>query len=103
LAGDCKPTLGPIVPASSIMPAVCSGLHEFSRNRRSTLHPRAQRPHSPVDAATESAESQAILADFTTHLARDINISASIFDELVSTFMLNFARDQLAGDLLPYG
>jgi hypothetical protein len=49
LAGDCKPTLDPIVPA--ILLAVCSGLHEFSRNRRSTFHPRAQRPHSPVDAA----------------------------------------------------
>ena len=96
LAGDCKPTLDPIVPTSSIMPAVCSGLHEFSRNWRSTLHPRAQRPHSPVDAATESAGSQAILAGLRTHLPRDINISASIFNELISTFMPNFAEQRSA-------
>lgn len=79
LAGDCKPTLDPIVPACSIIPAVCSGLHEFSRNRRSTLHPRAKRPHGPVDAAAGDC-GKPRLADSGVSLAIDINISASIFD-----------------------
>ena len=87
LAGDCKPTLDPIVPASSIMPTVCSGLHESSRNWRSTLHPRAQRPHCPVDAATESAGSQAILAGLRSPVPRDINISASISQEFVAAYV----------------
>ena len=101
LAGDCKPTLGPIVPAATIplfvraftnIPAI--GGQHFIRGRNALIVQLTPPP--------ETTGSQAIAAEFTDRPARDINISASIFDELVSTFMLNFARDRLASDSLPH-
>ena len=84
LTGDCKPTLGPIVPAATIplfvraftnIPAI--GGQHFIRGRNALIVQLTPPP--------ETAGSQAISAEFTIRPARDINISASIFDLLLST------------------
>jgi len=83
LAGDCKPTLDPIVPAMAIslfvrafmnFPAI--GGQHFIRGRNALIVQLTPPP--------ETAGSQAISAEFTTRPARDINISASIFDLLLA-------------------
>jgi len=79
LAGDCKPTLGPIVPAMAIslfvrafmnFPAI--GGQHFIRGRNALIVQLTPPP--------ETTGNRAISVKFTTRPARDINISASIFD-----------------------
>jgi hypothetical protein len=87
LAGDCKPTLDPIVPAVSIslfvrafmnFPAI--GGQHFIRGRNALIVQLTPPP--------ETAGSRAISAKLRSRPARDINISVSISESTVSMQVL---------------